>query len=267
MSDPALDLRTSKSLWIMAAVVAVGLHLGGAALALANLRGDDGDEGLGAAGAEYAVELATATMDDEVAPPAPVASDEHQAVQEMTQQKAEVKDTDLPQAQPQQTEDPDRIVTEDNNKKKEKEDEAKVAKVETNAQEAQQASEAAAPTKLEEATRQSETTKAPNPGIGKDKLALTAKWGKKISAYLDLHKKFPETSNKAKSAKVKIALVLNRVGKVLSVAVMESSGDALYDDAAISMVHRSDPVPAPPADLTEDQFSFSLDVNFNKSKK
>ncbi|UGY22285.1 TonB family protein [Bradyrhizobium septentrionale] len=261
-TNPDLDLRTSKRLWVIAAVTAVGLHLGGAALALTNLR-DDGDEGLGAAGAEYAVELASPDVPEEAAPPGAPA-DEQQAVQEMTQQKAEVKDTDLPQAQPMEADDPDRVVTEDNSKKQ-KEEEAKVAKVETNAQEAQQASEQAAPTKLEDASRQSETTKAPNPGIGKDKLALTAKWGKKISAYLDLHKKFPE--NKIKDAKVKVALVLNRVGKVLSVAVMESSGDAAYDDAAVSMVHRSDPVPAPPADLTDDQFSFSLDVKFNKPKK
>ncbi|UGY13647.1 TonB family protein [Bradyrhizobium septentrionale] len=261
-TNPDLDLRTSKRLWVIAAVTAVGLHLGGAALALTNLR-DDGDEGLGAAGAEYAVELASPDVPEEAAPPGAPA-DEQQAVQEMTQQKAEVKDTDLPQAQPMEADDPDRVVTEDNSKKQ-KEEEAKVAKVETSAQEAQQASEQAAPTKLEDASRQSETTKAPNPGIGKDKLALTAKWGKKISAYLDLHKKFPE--NKIKDAKVKVALVLNRVGKVLSVAVMESSGDAAYDDAAVSMVHRSDPVPAPPADLTDDQFSFSLDVKFNKPKK
>lgn len=263
MSNPDLDLRTSKRLWVIAAVTAVGLHLGGAALALTNLRGDDGDEGLGAAGAEYAVELASADVPDDAAPPGAPA-DEQQAVQEMAQQKAEVKDTDLPQDKPMEADDPDRIVTEDT-AKKQKEEEAKVAKVETNVQEAQQASEMAAPTKLDDA-RQSETTKAPNLGIGKDKLALTAKWGKKISAYLDLHKKFPE-NGKAKSAKVKIALVLNRVGKVLSVAVLESSGDASYDDAAISMVHRSDPVPAPPADLTQDQFSFSLDVNYNKPKK
>lgn len=262
-TNPDLDLRTSKRLWVIAAVLAVGLHLGGAALALANLRGDDGDEGLGAAGAEYAVELASPDVPEEAAPPGAPA-DEQQAVQEMAQQKAEVKDTDLPQEKPVEADDPDRIVTEDT-AKKQKEEEAKVAKVETNAQEAQQASEQAAPTKLEDA-RQAETTKAPNPGIGKDKLAMTAKWGKKISAYLDLHKKFPE-NGKVKTAKVKIALVLNRVGKVLSVAVLESSGDVAFDDAAVSMVHRSDPVPAPPADLTEDQFSFSLDVNYNKSKK
>ncbi|MGY4417968.1 protein TonB [Bradyrhizobium sp. JR6.1] len=261
-TNPDLDLRTSKRLWVIAAVTAIGLHLGGAALALTNLRGDDGDEGLGAAGAEYAVELASPDVPDDAAPPGAPA-DEQQAVQEMAQQKAEVKDTDLPQAKPMEADDPDRIVTEDT-AKKQNEDEAKVAKVETNAQEAQQASEAAAPTKLEDA-RQSETTKAPNPGIGKDKLALTAKWGKKISAYLDLHKKFPE-NGKAKEGKVKLALVLNRLGKVLSVAVMETSGDAAFDDAAISMVHRSDPVPAPPAGLTEDQFSFTLPVTFNKPK-
>ena len=262
-TDPDFDLRTSKRLWVIAAVTAVGLHLGGAALALTNLRGDDGDEGLGAAGAEYAVELASPDVPDDAAPPGAPA-DEQQAVQEMAQQKAEVKDTDLPQAKPMEADDPDRIVTEDT-AKKQKEGEVKVAKVETNAQEAQQASEAAAPTKLEDA-RQSETTKAPNPGIGKDKLALTAKWGKKISAYLDLHKKFPENV-KAKEGKVKLALVLNRLGKVLSVAVMETSGDAAFDDAAVSMVHRSDPVPAPPAGLTEDQFSFTLPVTFNKPKK
>jgi hypothetical protein len=32
------------------------------------------------------------------------------------------------------------------------------------------------------------------------------------------------------------------------------------------MVRRSDPVPRPPAELTQDQFSYSLNVNFNERK-
>jgi hypothetical protein len=32
------------------------------------------------------------------------------------------------------------------------------------------------------------------------------------------------------------------------------------------MIHRSDPVPLPPAGLTDDTYSFSLDVNFTKPK-
>jgi len=261
MSDPNLDQRASKRLWVIAGMTALGLHLGGAALALANLRGDDGDEGLGAANAEYAVELASPKVPDEALPPG--SDTASQAVQEVAQQKAEIKDTNLPQAQPTEAEDPDRIVTEDNSKKP-KEEEAKVAKVETNAQEAQEAHEDRAPTQLEDA-RASDTAKAPNPGIGKDRLGLTAKWGKKISAYFELHKKYPE--NKSKDTKVKVSIVLNRRGNVLSVDVAESSGDPVFDDEAIAMIRRSDPVPPPPADLTDDQFSFSLDVKYNKPKK
>jgi len=261
MSDPNLDQRASKRLWVIAGMTALGLHLGGAALALANLRGDDGDEGLGAANAEYAVELASPKVPDEALPPG--SDTASQAVQEVAQQKAEIKDTNLPQAQPTEAEDPDRIVTEDNSKKP-KEEEAKVAKVETNAQEAQEAHEDRAPTQLEDA-RESDTAKAPNPGIGKDRLGLTAKWGKKISAYFELHKKYPE--GKSKDTKVKVSIVLNRRGNVLSVDVAESSGDSVFDDEAIAMIRRSDPVPPPPADLTDDQFSFSLDVKYNKPKK
>jgi TonB family protein len=117
---------------------------------------------------------------------------------------------------------------------------------------------------LDDSAPPAETAKAPNPGLGKDMLRMTEEWGRKISAYFELHKRYPE--GKKRSATVKVGLVLNRLGKVVSVAVLESSGDASFDDAAVSMIHRSDPVPAPPAGLTDDQFNFSLDVNFNHRK-
>ena len=49
---------------------------------------------------------------------------------------------------------------------------------------------------------------------------------------------------KNKAATVKVSLVLNRLGNVVQVAVLESSGDPAFDEAAISMIRRSDPVPA-----------------------
>ncbi len=100
--------------------------------------------------------------------------------------------------------------------------------------------------------------------MGKDKLKLTADWGRKISAYFKLHQRYPKERNKA--ATVKVSLVLNRRGNVIAANVAQSSGDTVFDDAAISMIKRSDPVPAPPAALTDDVFSFSLDVNFTKPK-
>jgi TonB family protein len=53
---------------------------------------------------------------------------------------------------------------------------------------------------------------------------------------------------------------------VLSVAIAESSGDPLYDEAAMDMVRRSDPVPRPPAALTDDTFSYTLPVDFKGRK-
>jgi TonB family protein len=49
---------------------------------------------------------------------------------------------------------------------------------------------------------------------------------------------------------------------VLSVDVVESSGDTAYDTAAISIVRKSDPIPQPPAGLTEDRFERTVDIIF-----
>jgi periplasmic protein TonB len=262
MSDLDLEQKSSRRLWICAGVAALALHVGGAALALANLQGDDVGDGLGANAAEFAVEMASPKVEEENLPPGPDA-DASQASPQLAEQKAEVKETDLPKDVPMESEDPDRIVT-PNDSQKPKEDDPKIAAVQTQASEEAPAQEATARQTLEEKAPEAEQAKAPNIGIGKDRQKLTADWGRKISAYFELHKRYPQ--NKSKATTVKVAIVLNRRGNVVNVAVAESSGDPAFDDAAISMIRRSDPVPAPPAELTEDQFAFSLDVNFKKPK-
>jgi TonB family protein len=262
MSDLDIEQKPSRRLWILAALAALALHLGGAALAVTHLRTNEGDEGLGAADAEYAVELASPKVTDDNLPPGPDA-DASQASQQLAEQKAEVKETELPKDKPTETEDPDRIVT-PNDSKKPREDDPKVATVEAQASDYSPAREATSRQTLDEKAPEAETARAPSLGIGKDRLKLTADWGRRISAYFELHKRYPKDGNK--STKVKVSLVLNRRGNVISADVAESSGDPAFDDAAVSMIRRSDPVPKPPAGLTDDQFSFSLDVNFNKPK-
>ena len=110
MSDAELEPRSSRKLWILAAIAAVALHVGGAALALANLQADDGDEGLGAAGAEFAVEMTSPPVQESNLPVAPSESDESEERPALPEQKTETKETDLPQDRPQQVEDADRIV-------------------------------------------------------------------------------------------------------------------------------------------------------------
>ncbi len=266
MSDLELETepKPSRRLWIIAAVAALGLHLGGAALALANLRSDGVDDGLGAAGAEFAVEMASPDMPDSDLPSGPD-SDASQATPPMPEQKVEVKDTDLPKDKPQEAEDPDRIVTENNTKKPE-DDSPKVAAIETPAMEEQPQSNETARQKLDDdSARESDKAKAPVLGIGKDSLKLTADWGRKISAYFQQHLRYPK--DRKEKATVTVNVVLNRRGNVVSVQVAESSGDEAFDQAALAMVHRSDPVPAPPAALTEETFSFRLPVVFRVNMK
>jgi TonB family C-terminal domain len=262
MSDPVVEVKPSRRLWGLAAVAALALHLGGAALALAHLRTDDGDDGLGASGAEYAVEMTSPKLPESDLPPGPD-SEASQFQPQQMEQKAEVKETDLPKDQPREAEDPDRIVTQSDSKKP-VEETPKVAAVETPAvEEMPNAAESARQT-LDENAREDEKAAAPSQGIGKDIRKLTAEWGKRISAYFELHKRYPKDKNKTTT--VKVSLVLNRRGNVVSVDVAQSSGDPAFDREAVSMVRRSDPVPVPPAELTDDQFAFSLDVNFKKPK-
>lgn len=262
MSDLELEQKPSRRLWILAALVALALHLGGAALAIAHLRTDDGDDGLGANGVEIAFEMASPKATDDNLPPGPD-TDAVTPSPPMPEQQAELKEADLPKDRPTEAEDPDRIVT-PNDSKKPKEEDAKIAAVQTQASPEQDAQVATSRQTLDEKVPEAEKAKAPNLGIGKDRQKLSANWGRKISAYFELHKKYPE--NKSKAATVKVSLVLNRRGNVVSLDVAESSGDAAYDEAAVSMIRRSDPVPPPPAGLTDDQFSFVLDVKFTKPK-
>jgi TonB family protein len=174
-----------------------------------------------------------------------------------------VKPTDLPKETPTESDDPDRVVTQ-NEQKKPTDDDPKTEQVQTAASQESVAQEASARQHIEGA-REANAAAAPNLGIGKDKMMLSAKWAQQISAYFELHKRYPKT-DKIKAAKVKVSLVLNRLGHVVSLAVAETSGDPLFDEAALDMIRRSDPVPRPPATLTDDTFAYNLDVNFNGKK-
>ncbi|RZI37620.1 energy transducer TonB, partial [Herbaspirillum sp. HC18] len=110
---------------------------------------------------------------------------------ELPEQKAEIKETELPQDRPEEAEDPDRIVSE-NKAKKEQDDDPKVAAIETPAAEAAQKQIDQVQQTFEDATREADKAMAPVVGIGKDVLKITADWNRKISAHLAAHKVNPE---------------------------------------------------------------------------
>jgi len=262
MPDLDSEQKPSRRLWILAAVAALALHLGGAALALAHLRIADSDESLGAAGTEIAIEMTSPRVEDSDLPAGPDA-DASVATPALAEQKAVVKDTELPKEKPTETEDPDRVVT-TNEPKQPKQDDPEQAKVQTSASMESVAQEATARQNLEN-SRESQTAAAPQQGIGKDTGKRTEKWSHQLSAYLNLHKRYPEVKN-PRAAKVKVNFVLDRLGHVVSVNVVQGSGDTAYDEAALSMVRRSDPLPRPPPVVADEGLSFTVDVVFQKGK-
>lgn len=256
------EQKPSRRLWVIAGVLALSLHLGGAAFALFHLAANQDDDGLGANTDEFAVEMVSPKVLDDNLPQGPD-SDAQQASQQQVEQKADPHKTDLPQDKPTDQDDADRAVSP--TKSEDAKEDAKPATVQTEAAPEQQATEATSRQALDPDAPNADLAKAPNPhGLGKDKLKLTAEWGKKISATFKLHQRYP--ADRFKGAVVRVAIVLNRRGNILSANVVKSSGDPAFDDAALSMIHRSDPVPLPPAGLTDDQFNFSLDVNFTRPK-
>jgi protein TonB len=142
MSDPVLEQKSSRWLWFFAAAVALTLHAGGAALAIARMPADDDDDSLGANAIEIGVELSSPHTEVTDLPPGPDA-DASVASPALAEQKAEIKPTDLPKDTPTETEDPDRVVTQ-NESKKPPEEEPKVETVQTAASQESVAQEATA---------------------------------------------------------------------------------------------------------------------------
>src|SRR6202035_3377665 len=149
MSDLGLDQKPSRRLWIIAAVVALALHAGGAALAFAHLRADAADEELGAPAIEIGLEMMSPRLAPTELPPGP---DTPAAVASpaIAEQKAELKETELPKDTPTASEDPDRVVTL-NDSSKPKEEDAKVAAVQAAASAESAAVEAMATPSVEAA--------------------------------------------------------------------------------------------------------------------
>src|SRR5579863_1718805 len=196
MTELVQEQRPPWRLWTIAAIAAVSLHVAGAALALAHLNPDDGADGLGANVSEIGVELASPAAEDTELPPGPDA-DASVASPALAEQKAEIKPNDVPKETPKESEEPDRVVTQ-NEQKKPTEDDPKIETVQTAASQESVAQEASARQRLEGA-REANAAAAPNLGIGRDKQALVAKWESQISAYFELHKRYPKTE-KTKAA-------------------------------------------------------------------
>ena len=258
MPDLDSEQKPSRRLWILAAVGALALHVGGGALAIAHLPTDDLDDSLGAPAIEIGLELTAPRLEASDLPPGPD-TDASVASPALAEQKAEFNETELPKDVATEADDPDRVVTPiDSNKPKE--EDSKIAAVQTNASTESVAAEATA-TPSSEAIRQGPRSIAPAQGIGESARRARITWQKELMAHLDKHKRYPAERTQ-KSTEILVSFALDRMGHVLSTSIIKGSGDKAFDEAALAMIRRADPVPQPPPLVADEGLNFTLPVIF-----
>src|SRR5260221_3266296 len=248
------EQKPSRRLWIFAGLSALALPLGGGALAVAHLRAVDLDESLGAPAIEIGLELMSPRLEATDLPPGPD-TDASVASPALAEQKAELKETELPKDVPTEADDPDRVVT-PNDSNKPKDEDSKIAAVQTNASTESVAAEATA-TPSSEAIRKGPRSVAPAQGTGESARRARVNWQEDLMRHLEKHKRYPAERTQ-KSAEILVGFALDRMGHVFSTRIVKGSGDRAFDEAALAMVRRSDPGPQPPPLVADEGLNFTL---------
>jgi periplasmic protein TonB len=255
--------HSSRTVWILAALGALTIHATGAAAVLGYLQPNDSDDDLGAPAIEIGVELMSPRLDPNNLPVGPD-TDASAPAPEVVEQKEVVQKTDLPKAIPTETDDPDRVVS-PNDTQKPIDNDPKTPTVQAMPSQASPAVEQTATPSIESAP-QSTGSVAPSPGIGESAVRQRVTWEKELAAHFNKFKRYP-TDRVMQSAEVVVAFVLDRVGHIVSSHIVKGSGDTSFDAAALAMLQRSDPVPAPPALIADEGLSFTVPVDFRAKPK
>ena len=253
----------SRRVWLLAAVAALILHGAVAAVAVAGFSSDVDDEELGAAGIEVGLEFLAPRGEPTDLPPGPD-TEASAASPQVTEQKAEVKKTDLPQDKPIESEDPDRVVSPDKSTDPKEDDPNVAAKQQAPSTESVAAEATAMPTS--EAAQQSDRSMTLAQGTGASKQRIRTTWQKELVAHLDHHKRYP-TDRSDVSVKIMVSFEIDRTGHIISSTIVQGSGYPEFDQAALDMLKRSDPVPAPPPLVADEGLTFTLPVVFRAHKK
>jgi protein TonB len=262
-SDAEQPKGISNTAWCMAAIGAAAIHAGFVALALEMMMPVQLEDLTGAVAVEIGVEWTSPQIESVDLPPGPEA-EASTASPAIVEQKAVVEQTDLPKAVPTETDDPDRLVT-PSEVKKPNDDDPKITTAQATPSVESVESEATTAPSTESAA-EGPRSQAPAVGPGESTRRERQSWQRELAAHLDRHKRYPGDRS-SQTAEIMLSFVLDRTGRVLSARVARSSGDPSFDDAALAMMRRADPVPAPPPGTADSGLSFTLPIIFRTKTK
>jgi TonB family protein len=250
-------LPLSRRAWFAAALGALLLHLSGAALTYRYLQPDNTDD-LGAPAIAIGVDIVSPRREAEDLPVGPD-TDASAPSPAVVEQKEVLKETDLPKAATSESDDPNLVASPTDTKNPK--DDPKTPTVQAMPSEQSVAAEATAMPSVENA-QESTSSIAPSPGTGESAVRQRVTWEKELAAHFNKFKRYP-AERSAQSAQVTVSFSLDSMGHITASRLVKSSGDAAFDQAALDMLKRSDPVPAPPPLVVDQGLSFTLPVIFH----
>jgi periplasmic protein TonB len=250
----------SGGLWSRAAALALALHVGALLAMLLVLRGEIDEDAGGAPAIEISMEPAAPRDAEEPdAPPGPLADESAASAAAAASEAKEMQDEKIARTQAEDAE-----LTRNEKAEKPVKDERAQRTQQVIANESA-ASEATAPPKSD-AQNRSDKPVAPTQGSDAAARAVKLAWQKQLMAHLNRSKRYPAGGGR-RAAEVGVYFTLDRRGHVVSYLVKRSSGQAIFDEAALAMMKRADPVPAPPAVIADEGLSFEVPVQFRADRR
>ncbi len=259
---PSLARASVVPLWAVAAVAAVALHGALAAGLLWTMSSEEADDDIGAPAIEIAMDMAAPKAEQSDAPPGPESA-ASAAAPESAEAKPQTVDSTQPKEEPVEAENPDRVVsTAEPKKPEEKVEEPK--QTPSQASSASVAAEDTAPPAQD--AQPADVARAPAIGPGRAALQQRATWQRRLVAHLNRHKRYPADGGR-REARVEVSFTINRSGQVQSATIVKSSGLPAFDAAALAMVRRADPLPAPPPLVADEGLTFTMPVMFRADQR
>jgi periplasmic protein TonB len=85
-----------------------------------------------------------------------------------------------------------------------------------------------------------------------------------MAMQLERHKRYPSQA-RGEQGVTTLAFAIDRQGRLLSSRVVRSAGSAILDAAALAMLSRAQPFPAPPLGIADELLSITVAIRYTGS--
>lgn len=249
--------------WLIAASLAIALHVGGAALSLVQWPEEDTSfDAAGVVPIELAP-LATSTpLDSPESAPGPVTQEAPNTPE--ASKRTEATPPESVQVERAPLAPSPEVVLPDTKPREEKVEEKPEEKVSENNPTDPSVGDPVTRTPPKIDAPEAVTTAAPAVGAGREAVLAQATWQKSLLSHLNTHKRYPsEARARGQQGTVKVQFTIDRTGKVIESLVLTSADAGALDAEALAVLRRSSPLPAPPDSMPGETITLILPIQFH----